>query len=36
MGKYAKLLQLDTIGLSKFMKDAYKRIGEIDKGGDDG
>jgi hypothetical protein len=24
-------LQLDTIRLSMFMKDVYKRIGEIDK-----
>ena len=29
--KYAKLLQLDTIRLGIFMKDVYKRIGEIDK-----
>jgi hypothetical protein len=32
--KYAKLLQLDTIRLSMFMKDVYKRIGEIDKEAD--
>jgi len=35
-GKYAKLLQMDTIRLSMFMKDVYKRIGKIDKGGDEG
>jgi hypothetical protein len=36
LDKYAKLLQLDTIRLSMFMKNVYKRVGEIDKEGDEG